>query len=177
MTNGLELWSEILKQFPPQAIIAGGAVRDFLLGVEPKDIDVFIPNTPPEQPSRISFEAFGCPSDRYGLFRIDGIYERQAEYEALNNICLVSTGTLHGYRVDAIELTDVITPLELVQTFDFGINQCWFDSVTHITGNMIHDSQNQVVTLYHTDRMDRSLKRFERFNERHGNSYRLEIPC
>lgn len=37
--NGPELWQEIIEKLPG-AVIAGGAVRDYLLGVEPKDIDL-----------------------------------------------------------------------------------------------------------------------------------------
>ena len=47
--NGPALWADILNPvssiFGPNAVIAGGAVRDYLLGYEPKDIDVFVDST------------------------------------------------------------------------------------------------------------------------------------
>lgn len=43
MQNGPALWLKILSRFPSGAIVAGGAVRDYLLGAEPKDIDVLYP--------------------------------------------------------------------------------------------------------------------------------------
>jgi len=41
-TNGPDLWDAILLKLGPDAYIAGGAVRDYILGTEPKDIDVFL---------------------------------------------------------------------------------------------------------------------------------------
>ena len=45
MANGPDLWRAILAKMPPGSIVAGGAVRDYLLGYEPKDIDVFMSRT------------------------------------------------------------------------------------------------------------------------------------
>ena len=44
--NGPELWNQLLgvvgERITPTCVIAGGAPRDFILGIEPKDIDVFV---------------------------------------------------------------------------------------------------------------------------------------
>ena len=42
MNNGPELWKKYLSIFPTDTIVAGGAVRDWMLsGGPPKDIDIF----------------------------------------------------------------------------------------------------------------------------------------
>lgn len=185
MNNGPALWTEILKHFPAGAIVAGGAVRDYLLGLEPKDIDVFItaeqanppyPEPPLEGDELMEFILTRCFDPRMGLGRIDNIYERQEEYKALNNIDLVSSGQLLGYKVDAIVLSDSPTPEEIVADFDFGINQCWFDTEIHDTAAATMDRQTRLIRLYHFDRTERSIARFHRLNERHGGIFSL-APC
>lgn len=174
MINGPELWDLILGDMPEGAVIAGGAVRDYLLGVEPKDIDVFYawPAPSSEPIDWESIEIFLEPDARVGLHRIDNIYERQEEYEAMTNINLVSSGTMYGFKVDAIELTEMDSAEQLVNGFDFAINQCWYDGFDlYHTGAADDDLHRKTVTLLSNDRRERSLKRFDRFNERHNNAF------
>ena len=164
MINGPNLWSAILAQMPPGSVIAGGAIRDWYLGVEPKDIDVFTGGT-----------ADGNP--RSGLFRIDNYYERQEEYQAMGNIQLVSSGQLLGYRVDLVEMTDFTDGATLVKGFDFAINQMFYGGKFILrTVAAINDLANHTVTLLRDDRLERSLRRFERFNERMGGTWEL-VRC
>ena len=73
MQNGPELWNAILDQMPPGAVIAGGAVRDFILGVQPKDIDVFMGDVEPDPvPTQDKF-FMGAFDARCGLHRIDAV--------------------------------------------------------------------------------------------------------
>lgn len=174
MENGPELWDAILSRMPKGAVVAGGAVRDYLLGVPPKDIDVFWHATAVPQ-TDIPFD-LDCiqPDPRSGLWRIDSIFERKEEYEALNDILLVSRGQLFGFTVDLIELS---VPFD-VASFDFGINHVWYDGTLHDTEAAFNDRFTLYVTLHHADRLERSRKRFARFNERHGGKYVLkELPC
>lgn len=171
MVNGPELWKLILDRFPPGAIIAGGAVRDYLLGVPPKDIDVFIPASA----WKLDDSGIG-PDPRYGLARIDAVHERKVEYEALTDVNLVSRGTIEGFTVDLVELNYDFDGESLVKTFDFGINRCWFANTSYgvyYTFSAKDDVKNKTVTLFHRDRLERSKRRFESFNKRHGGAYRL----
>lgn len=174
MVNGPDLWNRILARFPSGAIIAGGAVRDYLLGVPPKDIDVFLPASAWQTPASSDNE-FGIMSDpRYGLGRIDAIHERQAEYEALTHVEMVSRGTIEGFTVDLVEITDDFDGESLVKTFDFGINRCWTTGRDVCqTFSCDDDLKNKTVTLYHRDRLERSKRRFAQFNKRHGGAYRF----
>lgn len=163
MHNGPNLWKAILAHMPPGSVIAGGAIRDWFLDVEPKDIDVFV-----------GPHGSNAWDARSGLYRIDGTHEREEEYQALNNINLVSTGTLFDRRVDLVELSVPVTGESLVAGFDFAVNQTWFDGdMIYRTTPCVQDLANHTVTLITDDRLERSLKRFARFNERMGGGWRL----
>lgn len=159
LANGPDLWSAILATMPPGSIVAGGAVRDFLLGVEPKDIDVF------------------CPTEALGAFDFTGFVplgeDRREEYEALSFIDIVQRTTRHGYQVDLVGVyLPGWSPLALVETFDFGITRSWFGADgLHDTAEAGYDRSCNVVTLLVPGRPERAAVRFARFNERHGGRF------
>lgn len=176
--NNPALWNSILSRFPEGCVIAGGAIRDYFLNVEPKDFDVFGGlNLEPEpveaEPGElVDFSSLSDP--RCGLDRVDNDYERTEEYEKLSNIQLVSQGTIGEHKVDYIVLTEFVDGKELVEGFDFGINRCWFDGkFIHYTEEFLQDWKNKTVTLLKDDRKERSLKRFKSFAEGHGDHWRL----
>lgn len=159
MTNGPDLWKAVLAQMPHGAIIAGGAVRDFFLGVEPKDIDVF------------------CPSHVLGAFDFTGFQsiggDRADEYAAMSTIDIVQRKQIAGVQVDlvGVGLPDW-SPRALVETFDFGITRSWFDGADiHDTAEAGYDRAVKVVTRLIHDRPDRAEVRFARFNERMGGVF------
>jgi len=166
LKNGPELWKVILTKFPPEAIIAGGAVRDYLLGVEPKDIDVFVPSSDFIDNIEWKEEGFMYLGDA-----------RQKEYEALPMINIVMHGRLNDIPVDYIGVSlPVWGGKELVSTFDFGITRCWFkDGDIYDTDEAEADRIDKTVTVYLTDRMDRARERFSRFNEKMGNTFSLRL--
>lgn len=153
--NGPQLWDEILADLPDGAVIAGGAVRDYLLGVDPKDIDVFIHANEFVHPA--GFEGLGD--------------EKSAEYDAMNEISIVVRGNIAGFQVDLVGVT--FSPDEMVERFDFGIARCWYDGEIHDTPEAAADRANKTVTLLLDDRIERSRARFARFNERMGGDWRL----
>lgn len=182
--NGPELWDKILAQMPEGSIIAGGAVRDFFLGVEPKDIDVFAPMTPLVEvpliesvdPSAFDFTLLEpCIGPRRGLYRIDNRYERLEEYQALDGIACISCGEAFGVKVDLIEMVSTeLDGHELIKTFDFGITRCFYDGrLCWDTPEALFDRDNKTVTMFLSDRRERALKRFDRFNSRMGGQYHL----
>ncbi len=182
LPNGPNLWRAILAEMPEGAIVAGGAVRDFLLGYEPKDIDVFMA-IPPVSSEPIPFPDLGAASPalcdvefgdpRHGLLRIENTHERYEEYTAVSNIVCVSSGTLLGWRVDAVDLDDFEGGQRLASQFDFGITRCWFDGEIHDTPEARHDRENHCVTLLLDARRERSIARFERLKERWGADWTL----
>lgn len=164
--NGPELWASILKHCPPGAFVAGGAVRDYLLGVEPKDIDVFAPTDAWVESSRFS--------------RIDGPDNRCEEYLALSAIDVVQRGVINGWTVDLVYMSWPIakpwTPERVVASFDFGLTRSWWDGDLHESDEAYKDRENRTVSLLLTDRPVRSRKRFERFNLASGGDWRLVEP-
>jgi hypothetical protein len=176
--NGPELWSAILARMPSGSIIAGGAVRDYLNGVEPKDIDVFIDiEADARRLETDDAYALKAGDARFGLHRIDNEYERFEEYAAVSNIACVSSGMMFGHRVDAVVMEKFKGGADLVAGFDFGLNRVWFDGEIHDTPEAYHDRENNCATLLLNDRVERSLKRFARLNERWGGGWRLVIPA
>ena len=159
IANGPELWSAVLAKMPSGSIVAGGAVRDHLLGVEPKDIDVF------------------CPTEALGSFDFTGFEplgeDRREEYEALPLIDIVQRTHLNGVQVDLVGVhMPKWSPLALVETFDFGITRSWFDTEgLHDTAEAGYDRASKTVTRLIHDRPERALTRFERFNERMGGGF------
>jgi hypothetical protein len=179
--NGPDLWRAILAVMPVGSVIAGGAVRDYLNDVEPKDIDVFSDieaavASPTEVEAGSVLADIGAYDPRHGLYRIDNEYERFEEYKAVSNIAVVSSGMLLGHRVDHVIIEGFTTGEELVAGFDFGLNRVWFDGEIHDTREAYYDRENNCATLLLNDRVERSIKRFERLNDRWGGGWRLVLP-
>lgn len=172
-SNGPDLWRAILADMPEGAIIAGGAVRDYLLGVQPKDIDVFF-----------CVSKFNTKLDWTGYGPLGE--DRRAEYDAMNAIQVVQRGMVGGFQVDAVgvslpqpEGSDHFAPhfsgQAVIETFDFGLTRCWFDGELHDTPDARYDREHKTVTLLLTDRMARATDRFTRFNERMGGDWTCRL--
>lgn len=162
LVNGPALWQAILDALPVRsAVIAGGAVRDYLLGVVPKDLDIFLPS-----------EDYGIP------FGFDSLGDdRREEYAALPIIDVVTRGVIAGHQIDLIGIHGMTDGHQLMETFDFGVTRCWFqDGVIHDTLEAIQDRDRRTVTMLLDDRTERSVQRFERFNERMGGGWVLVRP-
>lgn len=162
MQNGPELWRNILKGMPPGAIIAGGAVRDFLLHEEPKDIDVFMAKQAPN-----SF--LNSNENFYDLLEND---EDSSEYQGVKNLANVYRGELYGFTVDVIEM-EKFDPAEIVGDFDYAIHRSWFDGQIHETPEAMLDRMTRSATLLNDKKPERARDRFRSFNRRHGEDWTL----
>ena len=161
MTNGPELWTKILAQMPPGSIIAGGAVRDFLLGAEPKDIDVFCSDL-----------NFSIPE---GFAVLEGA-EQDEEYAAMGEIDVVARGIVEGFTVDLVFMT--LSPFNaqtLVESFDVTTSQRWFDGECHAYAAAAGDLAEGLVTVLRYERLPRTIERFDRFNARHDGRFQLIV--
>jgi len=181
MANGPLLWSAILAQMPAGSVVAGGAVRDYLLGYEPKDIDVFapLPRISEGADALTECDLIDLSGDpRHGLLRIDCTHERYEEYAAFTDKVCVSSGQLLGWRVDAVDVDPFDGPAEIVAKFDFGITRCWFDGEQiHDTPEARNDRDDRCITLLVTDRVARAQARFDRLNERWGGGWTARFPA
>lgn len=172
--NGPALWAKILQ--PIQAtlgsgVIAGGAVRDHLLGVDAKDIDVFVDVQSAETLTDAipALEALG-----FSFALMD-----HAEYEHAPDWVTAVRGVLDGLFGD-VPVQVIARPTvgfcgeKVVANFDFAITQCWFDGELHDTPAAAKDRASKVVTLTRwnsAEHVEVSRDRFAHFNDRHGGAY------
>ena len=92
----------------PTGIIAGGAPRDFLLGVPPRDIDIFVPDA---LEVREAIDVLGAePVLKYGEY-----YNHSSAY------ILVQPGGLPPLNI--VLVRGELDPKALIDDFDFGICQ------------------------------------------------------
>lgn len=163
-------------------IVAGGAVRDYQLGVQPKDIDVFV---------------FGVAG---GSDEIKAAYpwlqpmekESSNEYSTMKDVQVVWEGTWEKLKINVVWMEHVEKDGEsLVSTFDFGLCRIWWEplymgpnktmiatssGVICETASFKKDLAHKTVTMLIDDKKERSIKRFKRFNERHGDLFTLVHP-
>lgn len=164
MQNGPELWDAILRPvheaFPGhKVVIGGGAVRDYLLGFEPKDIDVFVLDRP-------GHNFIQDPNFLY----IEPGEGRKGEYDGKQWVQFVSDYEAFGFPIQVIGVTEP-TGQALVDAFDLGITRCWYeDGEIHDTINAQIDRDCRAVTVILHDRLERSMDRAQRFIDRHAGA-------
>lgn len=179
MYNGPELWNTILGPirgaFGDDALIAGGAVRDFFLGFEPKDIDVFVNVGTIE-------ELLDCAETLDNRFTLAPLDPELDEYETnpdwVNEVSgVLDGGFLTGLGVwDHFNVQVIGRPMadfrgrNLSQRFDLGITCCWFDGDLNDTVEAYRDRAGRTLTLLRHDtpeHVEASRKRALRFKRRH----------
>lgn len=176
----------------PGAVIGGGCIRDYLLGLEPKDIDVFVPI-----PTRDELEELcdrlndssawqlglieqGCEEEYDEAFK--GILIGVLEGEFCNLPVNIISRRPHlgcGYDEDdeAPVFFDGPDLTSLIASFDYGILQIAYANGTfESTPAHAEDLANRTATLTRNDFYDQSLTRFARFNKRNPFVLRLVDP-
>lgn len=180
--NGPALWQSILEVVGThwQPCVAGGAVRDYFLAQEPKDIDVFVPATCNEDFTSI-IDALPAKLAHGRIIGLMGDPSLASEYQAgeETEVFGVWEGEIIGLPVNIIGRKSLNTSIVgLLHTFDFGINQCAY-SVSGCfidTQEFVQDFFVGTFTLMHNRTYAQSLGRFDRINARHGGKYRLVDP-
>lgn len=180
--NGPALWQSILEVVGThwQPCVAGGAVRDFYLRQEPKDIDVFVPAACTEDFTSI-IDSMDIRLAHGHIIGLTGDQSLASEYEAgeETEVFGVWEGEVIGVPVNIVgrkSLNRTITAL--LQTFDFGINQCAYveEGGFYSTPAFAKDRLGGYFTLTHNRTYAQSIERFDRINARHGGRYRLVDP-
>lgn len=147
----------------PEAVIAGGALRDHLTGRPVKDVDVFISSSHMTQNEVACVLAF--------LFQREVIViigEGAADYVAcLSEISFtLETTTALGMPLQIIAMTGEITLDRMVERIDFGICRVGFDGKTLFrhTDFFLDAMAHQFTLRTNTDpaRYPRSVARYER---------------
>jgi hypothetical protein len=180
LKNGPELWLAILAPiravFGDDAVIAGGAVRDYLLGFDPKDIDVFVNVRSIEE----LLEGADKLDNRFTLAPLD---EELTEYEQNPDWVNEVSGVLDGGFLSGIGVWDhfdlqvigrpssTFSGATLVSRFDIGITRCWFDGEIHDTPYAGVDREGKTLSLLRHDtpeHIEASRGRATRFIRRHA---------
>lgn len=187
MKNGPELWDAILRGLnDASAVIAGGCVRDYLLGREPKDIDVFV-NVACKDQLRVLGRALPAT---FSVSLMRELTEYEVAPDWVGEVSGVLDGSFcpegsHDIFDDYTQVQIIGRPsadfggAQLVSRFDFGITRSWYDGELHDTPEAAQDRANRTVTLMRWDTDDHvrsSLKRFERWRDRYSEPFRLVLP-
>ncbi|MBY4725715.1 MULTISPECIES: hypothetical protein [Burkholderia] len=183
--NLIEQFDSILAQLQEvgvKGLIAGGAVRDHILGKQVKDIDVFVAHDP-DVVSKLQ-AAFGVlhvnPSLAAEYIGEVGQSEVSHVYGVTSSSDPFDTANTHRVPVQVIVLAPGMDPLDRVKHHDFGICQCWYEGAgkNGFTGAFFDDAASKQFTLSHCEdqhQFDRSMRRWERFKERFPE-FSLYVP-
>lgn len=150
-----------VQEVCPRAIIAGGFLRDLIAGVEPKDIDIFVPFTEyRDNQGLLNMGAVQDPMSGYV-----GIGEDQEVFSVMN-----LPAAEVAYPVQIIELRAGLDPVERAKAHDFGTCQVWHDGgQLHFTGLFTDDLDRRTFTLTDSGssaEYERSLRRWERISKK-----------
>lgn len=174
-------------------VIAGGCIRDFFLGTEAKDVDVFVPAEFVEDVTAIV--AGLNPTFCHGQL----IWHNQEAWEDTLDLAYVTewqandevTYSGDGFAPDLIAVWEgeiLGTPVNiigrrsledgpsfLVGTFDFNILKAYHGCHGHTitTNDFLRDREQRTATLAHGLSYKQSLRRFASFNERNPGVLRL----
>jgi hypothetical protein len=155
------------------AHIAGGAVRDTILGREIKDIDIFLPVVHTDAGAALLRSRFGYVKvgewHQYLMFS-DPMVEIVAKFEkadATIPICLIG-------------LKDELTPQENVERFDFGVCMAFWTGGQLVTNDQFkRDAESKSFTLYRADddiQFAYSMVRFKKLTADRYAGWTLSVP-
>lgn len=164
--NGPALWETLLEELAVDgAVVAGGCIRDYLLGFEPKDIDIFVPVT-----NRQEFEEFIYSLNDSPLWSVELIEGEEYRVHDPHSIIGVAEGEALGLPVNIVaRCSHIEGAWELINSFDYGILQWSFQSTdTGIvaTTAALMDLANRTATLTHDGTYEQSLDRYARWLKR-----------
>lgn len=167
--NGPAVWTDLrrrvlyARQHRDDAVVAGGCIRDWMLGLRHKDIDIFLPNfgANDEDTLRRRLEEQGL------LFLGEGdhiLYE--GAFKVLNyNYRERYTERAEEHTVQIILLPG--TFLDHFATFDYNMVKAYYDKDgLHLSKEFANGLENRRVGMTNHFQMDRTRERVEGFIEK-----------
>ena len=171
--NGPTLWGKIIEYLEtPHAVISGGAVRDYHLGLPAKDIDIFLPNTSVGELDDLC--EFYSREDDVTLALQPGCGSYMGADDPL---VAVAEGDIAGVPVNLLLNERLKTSVQhLIEGHDFGICQAaWYrvdgkpeQPKVATTQAFAKDLEDRTATITTLRSYERSLRRFDKFTARHG---------
>lgn len=170
------------------AVVAGGAVRDYLLGQEMKDIDIFVPVTDSwTWTGRIDKEICDAKVQLTDL-KWDDNYYLNSDPNFLSKFDCKFMGIdidLCAYRPEPVvkDFEGNVTTRHfgdyLVERFNFDISKCWYDGKEiHISDAAQRDFDNSTITISRLSSLDQlpaTMKKFASIQEKYPD-YRFNCP-
>lgn len=142
------------------AVLAGGALRDLYCAKRVKDIDIFILY---DKPTSSYYEAIK-------ILRGEWLSKTYTQISPVYEINYVAEQTKIKPPIQLIGVHSVKTPLDLISRFDFGLNQICYDGNEIIyTKAFERDFMYGNFTLTHPKTYDKSIERFNSWNEKYPN--------
>jgi len=144
------IFKEILDAIDlDNAIIAGGAVRDWLTGRKPKDIDVFYTGN-------LNFKRLTDLG-----FTVDHEFDDREIYGNLLGIQTILDHVYKGYKVQFIQIN--CDPHAFVNTFDLSTSYCWYDfDGFRFAPEFLKSMDTGVIEILKTLNPERSQQRAEK---------------
>lgn len=162
-TAWLDVLTKVQTQYP-SAVIAGGCLRDLDYGLQPKDVDIFIPDARGEiidDASATLYRLFGEAKEVFG--------DISSQYDYVRDIKLVQKYTINGLDFDIIFEHIKDKEQTVIDTFDFSICQIMHDGKeTTVSRDYELTKANQMIycTRYDEDTFQARVKRLaEKFPE------------
>ena len=158
----LEILSQVQKKHP-EAIVAGGFLRDLYFGKKFKDIDIFVTNP-------VGFISF----DFIAETKYDMTYSTDSEISEVQKLWYDTIGTVINYS-SPIEVNTICVPsgdlIARVQEHDFDFCQVYTDGKQIYGVEILQQvQQTKEVTLVQCEnakQLERSLRRWDRFQEKY----------
>lgn len=161
--NGPKLWSTLranvfsATSYRNQPTIAGGCIRDWMLGLQHKDIDIFVPNfTEDMEPD------FRGRMERYGFVFVEEANREQYEgaFKVLNYEWTERTGEDHAVQV--VLLPGTFT--EHFALFDYNMVKAYYDmSGVHLSYQFIDGLERKNIYMTNYTQQDTTRDRMVNF--------------
>lgn len=162
-----ETWREVfweVKKTFPGAIIAGGALRDWYLGKEVKDVDIFVPWHPVQGPMLDGWKPMSVEfleEEGYGLQRaVQGVWEKEVEGIKFQIIKVSFLGPNFVY--------------DLMHNFDIGLCKVWgrtegvFEAEeVYFHPDFVKDAYNRTLTVTNFETPQSTVKRMKRLSAKY----------
>lgn len=177
------------------SIIAGGSVRDFLLGQKEKtsDFDIFIPFVGNTEVSGIFWRSYEnllevLKQKNGSSLKFIDIYNGIDSYSGepfFENTIIREKFEYKGKVFDLVfSKVDTIDKYQsvgdfIVGKFNFGINMCYFDGFSIIESDKFaKDLDNKTITLYtltNINHLSHHINKFNKINEKHDNKFSINL--
>lgn len=144
-------------------IVAGGAVRDALMGVAPKDIDLF--TTAKFDTAKLGEDFCSAADEEANLYKLFLRWE----------------GDIGGQHVQIMQHPKAEFAKDLIDTFDWNVSRFAWDGTTLLEGMKLSDiRKGGLLELHRLTFPQSTLRRGYRFSERFGMAMRpdaLRLIC